>query len=69
MQRFRPVVEPAFEAWAEGEIVSRIAVAAGLPGWGAGWDVREASKRLCAEVPAFAGLGLDAVGSQGAPLR
>jgi NADH-quinone oxidoreductase subunit G len=69
VQRFEPVVEPAFEAWAEGEILQRLGAAAGLEGFGERYDPHETSKRLSDEIPAFAGLHLDALGDQGAVLK
>ena len=69
VQRFLPFLEPTFEAWAEGEALQRIAAAAGLDGWGPGWDVAEVSARLSAEIPAFAGIDLQSVGDGGLELR
>ena len=68
VQRFAPVVEPAFEAWAEGEVLRQIADAAGLDGWGGLFSPRDASKRLADAVPAFAGCDLVAIGAQGREL-
>jgi NADH-quinone oxidoreductase subunit G len=69
VQRVRPAVEPAFEAFAEGELLTRLGAALGLPGFDAPYDVRALSKQLAAAVPAFAGIDLDSVGDSGLPLR
>jgi predicted molibdopterin-dependent oxidoreductase YjgC len=68
VQRVRPVVEPAFEARAEGEVLWSLAQALGLPGFEEPYDVRAMSKALAQAVPAFAGLDLDSVPAEGAPL-
>jgi NADH-quinone oxidoreductase subunit G len=68
VQRVRPVVEPAFEARAEGEVLWSLAQALGLPGFEEPYDVRAVSKALAQAVPAFAGLDLDSVPAEGAPL-
>ena len=49
----------------EGEILWRLGAALGLPGFQGEWDLREASRRLGREVPAFRGIDLDSVGSHG----
>jgi NADH-quinone oxidoreductase subunit G len=70
VQRVVPAVEPAFEAYAEGEVLLRIGQALGLAGFAPGvrWDAREVSKALAQSVPAFAGRDFDSVGSEGSPL-
>ncbi len=68
VQRFRPIVEPTFEALPEGEILRRIAVAAGVAGWTEAYDVREVSKRLSDTVAAFGGIQLDTLDDQGREL-
>jgi NADH-quinone oxidoreductase subunit G len=68
VQRFLPVVEPRFEAYARGEILWRIAAAAGIEGFGDEYDVRAVSRRLAERVPAFAGCSFDEVGDQGREL-
>jgi len=70
VQRVRPAVEPAFEAYAEGEILARLGQALGLPGFAPGqrYDARDVSKLLGEAVPAFAGCDVDAVGDEGRPL-
>ncbi len=68
VQRFRPILESTFEAFSEGEILHRIAAAAGLPGWTAAYDVRQVSKRLSEAVPAFDGIHLDSLDDQGREL-
>jgi len=68
VQRFLPVVEPRFEAYARGEILWRLGGAVGLDGWGGEYDVRAVSKRLSEQVPAFRGVSLATVGDQGREL-
>ncbi|MEE9278632.1 MAG: 2Fe-2S iron-sulfur cluster-binding protein [Myxococcota bacterium] len=68
VQRFSAVVEPVWEAWAEGDVLQQIASAAGLDGWSESYDVRATSKRLSEEVPAFAGIHLDSLDSRGREL-
>ncbi|MBW2281417.1 MAG: molybdopterin-dependent oxidoreductase, partial [Deltaproteobacteria bacterium] len=67
VQRFLPFLEPRFEAWAEGDILTRLAASAGLDT--DAWDVNAVSKRLSQEVPAFEGIDLDSVGDRGLELR
>jgi len=69
VQRVQPAVEPAWEAFAEGELLARLGAALGLPGFGARYDAREVSRELAAAVPAFAGVDLDSVGDAGLSLR
>jgi NADH-quinone oxidoreductase subunit G len=68
VQRFRAVVEPRFEAWAEGELLARIATAAGMPGFEGGFDVRAVSERMADRVPAFKNAHFGTVGEHGLPL-
>jgi NADH-quinone oxidoreductase subunit G len=70
VQRVVPAVEPAFEAWSEGETLMRLGQALGLAGFPAGgrWDPREVSKQIGQVVPAFAGCDFDSVGDEGRPL-
>lgn len=68
VQRVTPAVEPPFEAYAEGEILSRLGAALDLPGFDAGWDPVAVSKQLAREVPDFAGCDVDSVGDLGRPL-
>jgi NADH-quinone oxidoreductase subunit G len=70
VQRVSPAVEPAWGAFAEGEVLTRIGQALGLAGFAPGWryDAREVSKLLGESVPAFAGRDWDSVGSEGLPL-
>jgi NADH-quinone oxidoreductase subunit G len=67
-QRFALAVEPRFEARAEGEWLTHIAAAAGLPGWRAHWNAHEVSRELARSVPAFADADLDALGAAGREL-
>ncbi len=68
VQRFRPILEPTFEALSEGEILQHIAAAAGVTGWTTAYDVREVSKRLSETVSAFDGFHLDSLDDQGREL-
>jgi predicted molibdopterin-dependent oxidoreductase YjgC len=68
VQRVVPAVEPAFEAFSEGEVLHRLGAALGLPGFEGGWDPRAAFRAMAREVPAFAGLELAALGDAGQPL-
>jgi NADH-quinone oxidoreductase subunit G len=68
VQRFYPIVEPTFEAFPEGEILQRIAVAAGLAGWGETYDVHEVSKRLSETIAAFGEINLGSIDDQGREL-
>ena len=68
VQRFRPILEPTFEALSEGEILRRIGAAAGLTGWTASYDVHEVSKRLSETVAGFDGIHLDSLDDQGCEL-
>jgi NADH-quinone oxidoreductase subunit G len=65
VQRVEPAVEPGHEAHAEGEILTRLGAALGLPGFEAGWDPRAVSAAIAAEVPAFAGADLGSLGPEG----
>ena len=70
VQRIAPAVEPAFDAWSEGEVLLRLGQALGLAGFapGVAWDAREVSKLVGQAVPAFAGCDYDSVGDEGRPL-
>ena len=68
VQRFRPIVEPVFEAWSEGEVLRWIAAEAGLQGFKQRYDVGEVSGRLSETIPAFSGIRLDALDDQGREL-
>jgi predicted molibdopterin-dependent oxidoreductase YjgC len=70
VQRTSPAVEPAFDAWSEGEVLLRLGQALGLAGFAPGiaWDARDFSKQLAQAVPAFAGCDYDGVGDEGRPL-
>ena len=69
VQRFRPVVEPSFEAYAEGRIVQEIARGAGIAGFEAGYDAAAVSAALSESVPAFAGISLLSLDDRGRELR
>jgi NADH-quinone oxidoreductase subunit G len=70
VQRISPAVEPAFDAWSEGDVLVRLGHALALPGFapGVAWNAREVSKLLGESVAAFAGCDYDAVGDEGRPL-
>jgi NADH-quinone oxidoreductase subunit G len=68
VQRVSPAVEPAWEAYADGEVLTRLGASLGLEGFEAKWDVRAVSRNLAAELPAFAGKDLASVGELGKPL-
>jgi predicted molibdopterin-dependent oxidoreductase YjgC len=68
VQRSWPVVEPGFEAYADGEVLSRLAAALGLAGFDGGFEVREISRGLGELAPAFRGIDLESVGEQGLPV-
>jgi NADH-quinone oxidoreductase subunit G len=69
VQRFQRVVDPPFEAWAEGDVLHQIAVEVGLDGFEGRYRVRDVSKRLAETVPAFSGIDLDGIPEVGVPLR
>jgi NADH-quinone oxidoreductase subunit G len=70
VQRTTPAVEPAFDAFSEGELLMRLGQALGLAGFapGASFDAREISKLIGQAVPAFAGRDYDSLGDEGLPL-
>ena len=68
VQRVQPVLEPAFEARDEGEILANLGEALLLEGFDRHYDVREVSKQLSQEVSAFAGIDLETVGDEGCEL-
>jgi NADH-quinone oxidoreductase subunit G len=68
VQRVQPAVEPAWEAYSEGEIVSRLGAALGLDGFDGRFDVWEVGKALSAALPAFEGVDLESVGAAGRAL-
>ena len=68
VQRTRPAVEPAFEAWADGEALWRLGALLGLPGFGAEYDVLALSRELGGANDAFRGIDLESVGDAGAPI-
>jgi predicted molibdopterin-dependent oxidoreductase YjgC len=65
VQRVAPVVTPAWEARAEGEVLARIGAALGLEGFDGSYDPRDTSRELAQREPAFAGAHLGAVGRGG----
>ena len=65
VQRVQPVVEPAWEAHAEGEVLAQLGAALGLAGFDGSYDPVEVSRELARSEPAFAGIDLDSVGRGG----
>jgi NADH-quinone oxidoreductase subunit G len=65
VQRVVPAVEPAWEAYSEGEAIAALGAALALPGFEGPYDGREIAKALAASVPAFAGRDWDTVGDAG----
>ena len=65
MQRVRPCHEPSWEAHDEGDSISRIAVALGLPGFEQAYDPRRASSELALAVSEFRGIDLDTLDEEG----
>jgi NADH-quinone oxidoreductase subunit G len=65
VQRVEPVVEPAWEAYAEGEVVSQLGAAMGLAGFDRRYDPGEVLRDLARSEPAFAGIDLESVGRGG----
>jgi NADH-quinone oxidoreductase subunit G len=68
VQRVQPLVEPAWDARAEGEILTRLGAALGLEGFDGIWDPYDASRELARSRPAFVGIDLHSVGRGGRPL-
>jgi NADH dehydrogenase/NADH:ubiquinone oxidoreductase subunit G len=65
VQGVRPAVEPAWEAYSDGEVLARLGAALGLDGFDGRYDVRAVSRSLGEANTAFAGIHLDSVGDQG----
>jgi NADH-quinone oxidoreductase subunit G len=68
VQRVQPLVEPAWDARTEGEILARLGAALGLEGFDGSWDPYDTSRELARFRPAFAGIDLHSVGPGGRPL-
>jgi NADH-quinone oxidoreductase subunit G len=68
VQRVAPAVEPAWESYPDGEILSKLGSALGLDGFDGSYDVRAVGRELAAAKPTFAGIDLDTVGDGGRPL-
>jgi predicted molibdopterin-dependent oxidoreductase YjgC len=68
VQRVVPAVEPAWEAYSDGEVLSKLGAALGLEGFDGSYDVRRVGRDLAAANPAFAGIDLDTVGDAGRTL-
>ena len=69
VQRVQPAVEPAWEAWTDGEVIAKLGALLDLDGFDGSWEPREVSKALSQELPAFAGVHLGGVGDQGLSLQ
>jgi len=65
VQRVEPAVEPAWTAWAEGEILARLGAALGLEGFDGSFDPAAVSRELGALAPQLAGIDLESVGPEG----
>jgi NADH-quinone oxidoreductase subunit G len=68
VQCVRPAVEPAWEAWSDGEVIAKLGALLGLDGFDGAYDVQAVSKDLSEAIPDFADVHLDAVGEGGRPL-
>jgi NADH-quinone oxidoreductase subunit G len=68
VQRVVPAVEPAGEAYADGEVLAKLGAALGLEGFAGSYDARQVARDLAANNSAFAGIDLDSVGDTGHPL-
>jgi len=65
VQRVQPVVEPAWEAHAEGEVLAQLGAALELAGFDRPYDPGDVLRDLARAQPAFAGIALDSVGRGG----
>ena len=54
VQRVVPALEPAWDAWSEGELLLLLGQALGLQGFDGKWDARQVSKALAASHPELA---------------
>ena len=68
VQRIAPIVEPNFEAWSEGDVLTQSAYAANLDGWPDSWDVFGISKQLSEVIAPFAGIHLGTLDPGGSEL-
>ena len=69
VQRFLPILEPRFEAWAEGEILQRIGAELGLDRFRQAYDPALLAKLIAEEIPAFEGISIENLGDDGRELR
>jgi len=69
VQRSWPVLEPAFEAYADGEVVARLGAALGLEGFDGKYDVKRVSAAMGERWPAFRGIDLQTAGPEGRPVN
>jgi NADH-quinone oxidoreductase subunit G len=65
VQRVQPVVEPAWEAHDEGEVLARLGAALELAGFDRPYDPGDVLRDLARTQPAFAGIDLDSIGRGG----
>jgi len=68
VQRLVAGVEPPFEAYADGEVLARLATAMGFPGFSGGYDVQAISRALASEESAFARCDFASLPAAGLPL-
>ena len=54
VQRVRPALEPAWDAWSEGELISKLGLELGLAGFDGRFDAREVARALAASHPELA---------------
>jgi NADH-quinone oxidoreductase subunit G len=69
VQRIDQAVEPGFESYADGEVLSRLGAALGLEGFEGVYDPRAVSREIARSVPAFEGIDLDSLSGEGAVLE
>jgi NADH-quinone oxidoreductase subunit G len=65
VQAVQPAVEPAWEAYSDGEVLAKLGAALDLAGFDGRYDVRETSRALAAAIPAFADVDLDSLEPNG----
>ena len=68
VQRVEPAVEPAWDAWSDGEVLTLMGHALGLEDFEDSYDPAKISEWMSERVSAFAGVHLRVVGDQGRPL-
>jgi len=65
VQAVRPVVEPAWEAFADGDVILRLARALEIEGFEGPWDPVAVSKEMANAEPEFEGADLASIGRSG----